>query len=171
MQNVSLLPTSPYLLPILYPLPVSKSSDSAHPLSATTTLHEANKTTIDLQFTNLAKFEVWAVESGVTSDMPSNPYWEAIAPATNQQPISPHWLELSSAELAILYQLQGHDLSTPFLPQPTNQQVGYPQYESVHLWSEERHLDPLPIHPNSTPASPQCTSSTHANHDGDTVKF
>jgi hypothetical protein len=81
------------------------------------------------------------------------------------------WLELSSAELAILHQLQGCNPSTPFLPQPTNQQVGYPWYESVHLWSKECHPDPLPIHPNSTPTSPQCASPAYVNHDGDAVKF
>jgi hypothetical protein len=171
MQNVSLLPTSPRLSPILYPSPVSKSPDSTHPLSVTTTLYEANKTTIDLQFTNLTKFETWAVESGVMSNMPLSPYWEAIAPATNQQPMSLHWLKLSSAELAILYQLQGHDPSIPFLLQLINQQVGYPHYKSVHLWSKEHHPDPLPIHPNSIPASPQCTSPMHVNHDSNAVKF
>jgi hypothetical protein len=84
MQNVSLLPTSPALSPIRYPSPVGESSNSTSPLSATTTLYKANKTAIDLQFTNLAEFETWAVKSGVASSAPSSPYWEAIAPAADQ---------------------------------------------------------------------------------------
>jgi hypothetical protein len=84
MQNVSLLPASPSLSPVLYPSPISESPNGTSPLSVTTTLYEADKTAINLQFANIAEFKTWAVESGVASSALSSPYWEAIAPAANQ---------------------------------------------------------------------------------------
>jgi hypothetical protein len=149
MQNVSLLPTSPSVSPIRYPSPVSESSNGTSPLSVSTTLYETDETAIDLQFANLAEFETWAVESGIASSAPSSPYWEAIAPAADPRPTLPHWVKLTPAELAILHRLQGRDPGTPFFPQPTEQPIGYPHLESIHLWSQERRPDPLPAKPNS----------------------
>jgi hypothetical protein len=171
MQNVSLLPTSPSVSSTRYPSPISQSSDGTSPLSASTTLYEADETTVDLQFTNLTEFETWAVESGVASSVPSSPYWEAVTPAADPRPMSPHWVKLTPPELAILHRLQGRDPGAPFFLQPTEQLVNYPRFESVHLWSEERRPNPLPAKPNSAPASPQSPAPENANHDSDAPQF